>query len=102
MVAVACFLNATLVIPNFHFHSIRQDPSKFKDIYDEDHSIYLLRNDVRIFRKLQKFMIEKFDKNMSNIFNFKIKALSPVNYYEEKVLHKLLEAGVIHISPFSN
>lgn len=101
-VAVAGLLNATLVIPNFHFHSIWRDPSKFKDIYDEDHFINMLRNDVRVVRKLPEVIMEKFDNNMSNIFNFRIKAWSPVSYYEEKVLPKLLEAGVIRISPFAN
>lgn len=101
-VAVAGLLNATLVIPNFHFHSIWRDPSKFKDIYDEDHFIDMLRNDVRVVRKLPEVIMEKFDNNMSNIFNFRIKAWSPVSYYEEKVLPKLLDAGVIRISPFAN
>ncbi|XP_057838853.1 protein ESMERALDA 1 isoform X2 [Cryptomeria japonica] len=78
-VAVAYLLNATLVIPNFHFNSIWKDP-----------------------RKLPEAVMEKFDNNMSNIFNFKAKAWSPVNYYEEKVLPKLLEDGVIRISPFAN
>lgn len=36
-VAVAGYLNATLIIPNFHYHSIWRDPSKFSDIYDEDY-----------------------------------------------------------------
>ena len=55
---MAGLLNATLVIPNFHFHSIRQDPSKFKDIYDKDHSIDLLKNDVRTIIKLPEGMMK--------------------------------------------
>ena len=57
---MAGLLNATLVIPNFHFHSIWRDPSKFKDIYDEDHSINLLKSDVRIIIKLPEGMMESF------------------------------------------
>ena len=57
-VAVAGLLNATLVIPNFHFHSIRQDPSRFKDIYDKDHSIDLLRNNLRIVINMPKGMMK--------------------------------------------
>ena len=52
------FLNATLGIPNLHFDIIWQDPSKFKDIYDEDHFIDLLRNDVMIVIKLPEGMME--------------------------------------------
>ena len=47
VVATAGLLNATLGIPNFHFHSIWWDPSNFKDIYDEDKFIDFLRNDAR-------------------------------------------------------
>ncbi|KAE8707298.1 Phytanoyl-CoA dioxygenase (PhyH) family protein isoform 1 [Hibiscus syriacus] len=43
-VAVAGYLNATLLIPNFHFHNIGRDPSKFEDIYDEDYLINALKN----------------------------------------------------------
>ncbi|KAJ8640338.1 hypothetical protein MRB53_017032 [Persea americana] len=73
-VAVAGYLNATLVIPNFHFHSIWRDPSKFKDIYDEDYFISTLKND----------------------------AWSPIRYYKDVVLPKLLEEQLIRISPFAN
>uniref|UniRef100_A0A0D9V7M8 O-fucosyltransferase family protein n=1 Tax=Leersia perrieri TaxID=77586 RepID=A0A0D9V7M8_9ORYZ len=65
-VAVAGFLNATLVIPNFHYHSIWRDPSKFSDIYDEDHFVQRLKNDVRIVDKVPEFIMERFGHNLSN------------------------------------
>eukprot|EP01018_Ginkgo_biloba_P018648 Gb_13782 [translate_table: standard] len=101
-VAVAGLLNATLVIPKFHFNSIWQDPSKFSDIYDEEHFISTLRDDVRVVRELPEVIMERFDYNMSNIYNFRVKAWSPVSYYLEKVLPKLLDTRVIRISPFAN
>ncbi|KAF8407649.1 hypothetical protein HHK36_006782 [Tetracentron sinense] len=101
-VAVAGYLNATLVIPNFHYHSIWRDSSKFKDIYDEDHFTSTLKNDVRVVNKLPEFIMERFDHNMSNVFNFRIKAWSPIHYYKDAVLPKLLEEQVIRISPFAN
>ncbi|KAG9458751.1 hypothetical protein H6P81_003259 [Aristolochia fimbriata] len=101
-VAVAGFLNATLVIPNFHYHSIWRDPSKFKDIYDEDHFINTLLNDVRVVNKIPEYLMERFDYNMSNVVNFKIKAWAPIQYYKDEVLPKLLEEQVIRISPFAN
>ncbi|MED6196430.1 Protein ESMERALDA 1 [Stylosanthes scabra] len=73
-VAVAGYLNATLVIPNFHYHSIWKDPSKFKDIYDEEYFVNTLKNDVRIVDRIP----------------------------EDVVLPKLLEEKVIRISPFAN
>ncbi|KAJ1686525.1 hypothetical protein LUZ63_017915 [Rhynchospora breviuscula] len=101
-VAVAGFLNATLVIPNFHYHSIWRDPSKFKDIYDEDYFIQSLKNDVRIVDKVPEFIMERFDHNMSNVFNFKVKAWAPIEFYTNFVLPKLFEEKLVRISPFAN
>ncbi|XAR72247.1 hypothetical protein NMG60_11018823 [Bertholletia excelsa] len=101
-VAVAGYLNATLVIPNFHYHSIWRDPSKFEDIYNEDYFASTLKNDVRIVNKIPEYIMERFDHNMSNVYNFRIKAWSPIQYYEDMVLPKLLEEKIIRISPFAN
>ncbi|KAM3352461.1 hypothetical protein ACQJBY_023987 [Aegilops geniculata] len=101
-VAVAGFLNATLVIPNFHYHSIWRDPSKFSDIYDEDHFVQRLKNDVRVVDKVPGFIMERFSNNLSNVYNFKIKAWSPIQYYKDVVLPKLIEERLIRISPFAN
>ncbi|RDY07657.1 hypothetical protein CR513_08198, partial [Mucuna pruriens] len=101
-VAVAGYLNATLVIPNFHYHSIWKDPSKFRDIYDEEYFINTLKNDVRVVDKIPEFLMERFGSNMTNVHNFRIKAWSSIQYYRDVVLPKLLEEKVIRISPFAN
>ncbi|XP_038874578.1 protein ESMERALDA 1 [Benincasa hispida] len=101
-VAVAGYLNATLVIPNFHFHSIWRDPSKFSEIYDEEYFIKTLENDVRIVNKIPDYIMERFDHNMTNVYNFRIKAWSSIQYYRDTVLPRLLEELVIRISPFAN
>ncbi|KAB2045566.1 hypothetical protein ES319_D01G171100v1 [Gossypium barbadense] len=101
-VAVAGYLNATLLIPNFHFHSIWRDPSKFKDIYDEEYFISTLKNDVRVVDKIPEYIMERFDHNLTNVYNFRIEAWSSIRYYRDVVLPKLLEEKVIRISPFAN
>ncbi|CAM8938282.1 hypothetical protein QQ045_013989 [Rhodiola kirilowii] len=101
-VAVAGYLNATLLIPNFHFHSIWRDPSKFSDIYDEEFFIEALKHDVRVVDQIPSYLMERFDHNMTNVYNFKIKAWSSIQYYKDHVLPKLLEEKVIRISPFAN
>ncbi|XP_023548154.1 protein ESMERALDA 1-like isoform X2 [Cucurbita pepo subsp. pepo] len=101
-VAVAGYLNATLVIPNFHFHSIWRDPSKFSEIYDEEYFIKTLENDVRIVNKIPEYIMERFDHNMTNVYNFRIKAWSSIHYYRDTVLPRLLDELVIRISPFAN
>ncbi|KAK3004448.1 hypothetical protein RJ639_019570, partial [Escallonia herrerae] len=125
-VAVAGYLNATLIIPNFHYHSIWRDiripgmfsreativapqskdqspiEPKFSDIYDEDFFVSTLQNDVRVVDKIPGYLMERYDYNMSNVFNFKIKAYAPIQFYRDTVLPKLLEEKVIRISPFAN
>ncbi|KAI5579876.1 hypothetical protein POPTR_008G130600v4 [Populus trichocarpa] len=101
-VAVAGYLNATLLIPNFHYHSIWRDPSKFKDIYDEDYFISTLENIVRVVDKIPGYLMERYDNNMTNVHNFRVKAWAPVQYYRDVVLPRLLEERVIRISPFAN
>ncbi|GAB4828766.1 Protein ESMERALDA 1 [Ancistrocladus abbreviatus] len=101
-VAVAGYLNATLVIPNFHKHSIWRDPSKFNDIYDEDHFVNTLENDVRIVNKVPGYLMERYDYNLSHVYNFRIKAWSSIQYYKNNVLPRLLEEKVVRISPFAN
>ncbi|KAK8314537.1 hypothetical protein V6Z12_D01G178500 [Gossypium hirsutum] len=92
-VAVAGYLNATLLIPNFHFHSIWRDPSKFKDIYDEEYFISTLKNDVRVVDKIPEYIMERFDHNLTNVYNFRIKHGHPLG---------ITGMWVIRISPFAN
>lgn len=101
-VAVAGYLNATLVIPHFHFHSIWKDPSKFSDIYDDEYFVKSLESDVRVVSTIPGNIMERFDLNMSNVYNFRIKAWSSIRYYKDVVLPKLLEERIIRISPFAN
>ncbi|EYU30069.1 hypothetical protein ABFS83_05G043100 [Erythranthe nasuta] len=101
-VAVAGYLNATLVIPNFHYHSIWRDPSKFGEIYDEDFFIKTLQNDVRVVKTVPAYIMERFDYNLSNVYNFRVRAWASIKYYSDTVLPKLLEEKIIRLSPFAN
>ncbi|MBA0828565.1 hypothetical protein Goarm_013228, partial [Gossypium armourianum] len=62
--------------------------SKFKDIYDEDYFISALKNDVRVVNKIPEYIMERFDNNLTNVYNFRIKAWSSIQ--------------IIRISPFAN
>ncbi|KAJ7526597.1 hypothetical protein O6H91_16G014000 [Diphasiastrum complanatum] len=100
-VAVAALLNATLVIPKFHKNSVWKDTSTFGEIYDEEHFVKMLENDVRIVKKLPDDVMENIG-NLSNIFHMKIKAWSKPSFYLENILPKLFEKGIIRIAPFAN
>lgn len=51
-VAVAKILNATLVIPFLEINPVWQDSSSFVDIFDVDHFIDALKDDVRVVKEL--------------------------------------------------
>ncbi|KAL9273816.1 O-fucosyltransferase 39-like protein, partial [Drosera capensis] len=51
-VAVAKSLNATLVIPYLEVNPVWKDSSSFEDIFDVDHFIEALKDDVTIVRDL--------------------------------------------------
>eukprot|EP00249_Psilotum_nudum_P009990 c22267_g1_i1 orf=176-1585(+) len=101
-VALAGLLNATLVIPRFHYNSVWQDPSSFGDIFDEETFINTLSEDVKVVRQLPDYMMERIGNNISNIFKVRVKAWAPATFYLQMVLPKLLETGAIRISPFAN
>ncbi|CAD6271933.1 unnamed protein product [Miscanthus lutarioriparius] len=79
----------------------KRDKCKFSDIYDKDHFVQRLQNDVRVVDKIPDFIMERFGHNLSNVFNFKIKAWAHIQYYKD-VLPKLVEERFIRISPFAN
>ncbi|KAH9756466.1 O-fucosyltransferase 7 [Citrus sinensis] len=54
MVAVARIINATLVVPELDKRSFWQDSSNFSDVFDEDHFINSLANDVKVIKKVPK------------------------------------------------
>ncbi|GMN45146.1 hypothetical protein TIFTF001_014335 [Ficus carica] len=101
-VAVAGLLNATLLIPIFHLNSVWRDSSNFRDIFDEDFFIHTLRNHVNVVRELPEDILQRFDNNISNIVNLRVKAWSSPTYYLHKVLPKLVNMGAVRIAPFSN
>ncbi|EPS58265.1 hypothetical protein M569_16550, partial [Genlisea aurea] len=79
MVAIARILNATLVIPTLDKHSFWQDTSTFSDVFDENHFINSLVNDVKVIKKLPKKASNSAQLAMS------FRSWSGADYYEQVV-----------------
>ncbi|KAL2893186.1 O-fucosyltransferase 11 [Bienertia sinuspersici] len=113
-VAVAGFLNATLVIPRLEYHNVWMDPSLFDDIYDEQHFVNTLAGFVRVARELPTTLMEKYDNNINNVPIVQVPAWSSINYYLEEVFpilrnqgnntnyYDLMSPRLVRIAPFAN
>ncbi|KAG8499487.1 hypothetical protein CXB51_005946 [Gossypium anomalum] len=76
--------------------------SKFGDIFDEEFFIHALTNHVNVVRELPEDVLQRFDNNISNIVNLRVKGWSNAAHYLQKVLPKLEAMGAVRIAPFSN
>ncbi|KAJ1394746.1 putative O-fucosyltransferase, plant [Sesbania bispinosa] len=82
MVAIARYLNVTLIVPELDKTSFWADPSDFRDIFDVDHFITSLRDEVRILKELPprlKLRVERgFHYSMPPI------SWSDISYYKNQ------------------
>ncbi|PWA45616.1 O-fucosyltransferase family protein [Artemisia annua] len=105
-VAVAKILNATLVIPHLEVNPVWQDTSSFTDIFDVDHFIEVLQDEISIVKELPSmYSWSTRDYYGTGIRPTRIKT-APVhasaNWYLENVLPMLNSHGIAAIAPFSH
>lgn len=105
-VAVAKILNATLVIPHLEVNPVWQDSSSFTDIFDVDHFIEVLHNEVSIVKELPSmYSWSTREYYGTGIRPTRIKT-APVHasakWYLENVLPMLNSYGIAAIAPFSH
>ncbi|KAJ6820509.1 uncharacterized protein M6B38_397630 [Iris pallida] len=105
-VAVAKILNATLVIPHLEVNPVWQDRSSFDEIFDVDHFIRVLKDDISIVRDLpNEYSWSTREYYATAIRATRIKT-APVhasaNWYLENVIPVLRSYGVAAIAPFSH
>uniref|UniRef100_A0A7C9D4M4 O-fucosyltransferase family protein n=1 Tax=Opuntia streptacantha TaxID=393608 RepID=A0A7C9D4M4_OPUST len=105
-VAVAKILNATLVVPHLEINPVWQDSSSFAEIFDVDHFINSLRNEVSIIKALPaEYSWSTREYYGTGIRETRIKT-APVHasadWYLENVLPMLQRYGIAAIAPFSH
>ncbi|KAG1371423.1 rhamnogalacturonan I rhamnosyltransferase 4 [Cocos nucifera] len=101
MVTVARYLNLTLVVPELDKNSFWADSSDFRDIFNVNHFINSMRDEVKIVRKLPaKFGRKTPDKSVKEvpreIFSMPPVSWSNEKYYLKEILPIARKHKVIH------
>ncbi|GFP79865.1 uncharacterized protein at1g04910 [Phtheirospermum japonicum] len=84
MVAIARCLNVMLIVPELYKTSFWNNPSEFQDIFDVDHFITSLRDDVRILKELPPRVKRRVEMGM--IFTMPPISWSDITYYHNNIL----------------
>lgn len=96
MVTISRFLNVTLIVPELDKASFWADPSEFKDIFDVDHFITSLRDEVRIVKKLPLKMKAKAEDGA--VFTKPPVSWSNMSYYVHQILPLIRKHKVLHLN----
>ncbi|KAK9926174.1 hypothetical protein M0R45_023418 [Rubus argutus] len=96
MVAIARHLNVTLVVPELDKTSFWADPSEFQDIFDVDHFITSLRDEVRILKELPPRVKRRVELGM--IYTMPPVSWSDMSYYQNQILPLIQKYKVVHLN----
>ncbi|KAI4317320.1 hypothetical protein L6164_025198 [Bauhinia variegata] len=100
-VAVAKVMNATLILPVLKQDQIWKDQTKFEDIFDVDHFIDYLKDDVRIVRDIPDWFTDKSELFTSIRRTVKnIPKYAPAEFYIDNVLPRIKEKKIMALKPF--
>ncbi|KAK9683089.1 hypothetical protein RND81_10G116200 [Saponaria officinalis] len=96
MVAIARHLNVTLIVPELDKTSFWNDPSEFHDIFDVDHFITSLRDEVRILKELPLKL--KLRNEFKPLYSLPPVSWSDLSYYQNQILPLLQKNKVLHLN----
>lgn len=96
MVAIARHLNVTLIVPELDKTSFWADPSEFQDIFDVDHFITSLRDEVRILKELPPRLKERVERGL--FYTMPPISWSDISYYEKQILPLIRKYKVVHLN----
>ncbi|EAZ27289.1 hypothetical protein OsJ_11228 [Oryza sativa Japonica Group] len=92
MVTVARYMNLTMVVPELDKQSFWADPSDFGDIFDVNHFINSLQDEVKIIRELPQKFSRKVPFSMQPI------SWSSEKYYLRQILPLVRKHKVVRFS----
>ncbi|GAB2236952.1 hypothetical protein Droror1_Dr00026834 [Drosera rotundifolia] len=96
MVAIARYLNVTLIVPELDKTSFWADPSEFKDIFDVDHFVTSLRDEVRILKELPPRLKKRVE--MGRVYSMAPISWSNISYYHNQILPLIQKFKVVHLN----
>ncbi|XP_058112465.1 rhamnogalacturonan I rhamnosyltransferase 1-like [Magnolia sinica] len=96
MVAIARYLNVTLIVPELDKTSFWADPSEFKDIFDVDHFITSLRDEVRILKELPPRLKRRVELGM--VYSMPPISWSNISYYLNQILPLIQKHKIVHLN----
>ncbi|XP_010549977.1 PREDICTED: uncharacterized protein At1g04910 isoform X2 [Tarenaya hassleriana] len=96
MVTIARYMNVTLIVPELDKTSFWSDPSEFQDIFDVDHFITSLRDEVRILKELPPRLKRRFELGM--YYSFPPISWSDISYYSNQILPLVKKYKVVHLN----
>ncbi|KAF3431637.1 hypothetical protein FNV43_RR26368 [Rhamnella rubrinervis] len=96
MVAIARYLNVTLIIPELDKTSFWHDRSRFEDIFDVDYFISSLKDQVRILKEIPDK--QKQNSEVAELHPIAPRSWSDISYYEEVILPSIKKNQVLHFN----
>ncbi|XP_074290909.1 rhamnogalacturonan I rhamnosyltransferase 1-like [Silene latifolia] len=96
MVVVARHLNVTIIVPELDKTSFWNDPSEFHDIFDLDHFITSLRDEVRILKELPLKL--KLRNEFKPMYSLPPVSWSNLSYYQNQILPLILKNKVVQLN----
>lgn len=96
MVTIARYLNVTLIVPELDKTSFWADPSEFEDIFDVDHFITSLRDEVRILKVLPIRLKRRVE--MGRLYSLAPISWSNISYYFHQILPLVQKYKVVHLN----
>ncbi|PSS33634.1 GDP-fucose protein O-fucosyltransferase protein [Actinidia chinensis var. chinensis] len=96
MVVIARYLNVTLIVPELDKTSFWADPSEFHDIFDVDHFIMSLRDEVRILKHLPPRLERRVELGM--FYSLPPVSWSDISYYHNQILPLVKKYKVVDLN----
>lgn len=96
MVAIARYLNVTLIVPELDKTSFWADPSEFEDIFDVDHFITSLRDEVRVLKELPPRLKKRVEQGV--FYSMPPISWSDISYYRNQILPLIQKYKVVHLN----